>query len=193
MFNKREEAAPSTDAALLAYDVNYRGGVAELPKSKSGKIKFEVFSDRFQLTPTMGSRGYWRDLEIPFGDVRAFEVVDRVVNTFQALAGGLNSRQLNRKNNLHITFLRDGHETLLRLEMISGVTVMGQAKKCLELEDRLRVNGIYGKFGASDASSSVSPPVDILDQIAKLATLRDRGALTDEEFDAKKGELLSRL
>jgi hypothetical protein len=193
MFDKREEAAPSADAALLAYDVNYRGGVAELPKSKSGKIKFEVFSDRFQLTPTMGSRGYWRDLEIPFGDVRAFEVVDRVVNTFQALAGGLNSRQLNRKNNLHITFLRDGHETLLRLEMISGVTVMGQAKKCLELEDRLRVNGIYGKFGASDASSSVSPPVDILDQIAKLATLRDRGALTDEEFDAKKGELLSRL
>ena len=34
---------------------------------------------------------------------------------------------------------------------------------------------------------------DVTEQIAKLAELRDQGALTNEEFEAKKAELLSRL
>lgn len=41
-----------------------------------------------------------------------------------------------------------------------------------------------------------APPggqLDIADQIAKLAVLRDQGVLTDEEFAAKKTDLLSRL
>ena len=33
----------------------------------------------------------------------------------------------------------------------------------------------------------------ILDQIRKLSELRDEGILTDDEFTAKKQELLSRL
>ncbi|MEO6468985.1 MAG: PH domain-containing protein [Acidimicrobiia bacterium] len=39
--------------------------------------------------------------------------------------------------------------------------------------------------------SAASP--DVADQIAKLATLRDQGALTSEEFEAKKTELLDRM
>jgi uncharacterized membrane protein YdbT with pleckstrin-like domain len=34
---------------------------------------------------------------------------------------------------------------------------------------------------------------DVADQIAKLATLRDQGAITTEEFEAKKAELLDRM
>ena len=34
---------------------------------------------------------------------------------------------------------------------------------------------------------------DVTEQIQKLAELRDQGALTSEEFEAKKAELLSRL
>jgi hypothetical protein len=35
--------------------------------------------------------------------------------------------------------------------------------------------------------------VDVTDQIAKLADLKERGAITPEEFDAKKAELLGRI
>jgi uncharacterized membrane protein YdbT with pleckstrin-like domain len=38
----------------------------------------------------------------------------------------------------------------------------------------------------------VSTP-DVADQIAKLATLRDQGAITTAEFEAKKAELLDRM
>ena len=34
---------------------------------------------------------------------------------------------------------------------------------------------------------------DVTEQIGKLAELRDQGALTNEEFEAKKAELLGRL
>jgi hypothetical protein len=33
----------------------------------------------------------------------------------------------------------------------------------------------------------------IIDLIQKLSALRDAGALTDDEFNTKKGELLSRI
>jgi uncharacterized membrane protein YeaQ/YmgE (transglycosylase-associated protein family) len=40
---------------------------------------------------------------------------------------------------------------------------------------------------------AVPPPYDeVSDQLQKLAELRDEGVLTDEEFEAKKAELLTR-
>jgi hypothetical protein len=43
------------------------------------------------------------------------------------------------------------------------------------------------------AEIEVSPQSNLMEQIAKLGDLRDQGILTDEEFSAKKAELLSRL
>jgi uncharacterized membrane protein YdbT with pleckstrin-like domain len=45
--------------------------------------------------------------------------------------------------------------------------------------------------GVGAAPAPAAP--DVADQIAKLATLRDQGALTTEEFEAKKAELLDRM
>ena len=43
------------------------------------------------------------------------------------------------------------------------------------------------------APAAPAAPVDVTDQIAKLADLKERGAITQEEFDAKKAELLGRI
>jgi hypothetical protein len=37
------------------------------------------------------------------------------------------------------------------------------------------------------------PKIDVAEQIEKIGRLRDQGLLTDEEFQSKKEELLSRL
>jgi uncharacterized membrane protein YdbT with pleckstrin-like domain len=42
-------------------------------------------------------------------------------------------------------------------------------------------------------AAAAAPPTDVADQIAKLATLRDQGAITSEEFEAKKAQLLDRM
>jgi uncharacterized membrane protein YdbT with pleckstrin-like domain len=43
------------------------------------------------------------------------------------------------------------------------------------------------------APAATAPVPDVADQIAKLMTLRDQGAITTEEFETKKAELLDRM
>ena len=51
--------------------------------------------------------------------------------------------------------------------------------------------------GARTASPGLAPQAasapDLADQIRKLSELRDAGILTDEEFNSKKADLLSRI
>jgi len=51
--------------------------------------------------------------------------------------------------------------------------------------------------GARTASPGLAPQaasaLDLADQIRKLSELRDAGILTDEEFNSKKADLLSRI
>jgi hypothetical protein len=46
---------------------------------------------------------------------------------------------------------------------------------------------------AAGGGSSGAPSSDPLDEIAKLAQLHDQGVLTDEEFQAKKTQLLDEM
>lgn len=45
----------------------------------------------------------------------------------------------------------------------------------------------------SEAAATRPPQIDVTDQLHKLASLRDAGILSDEEFATKKAELLMRL
>jgi len=47
--------------------------------------------------------------------------------------------------------------------------------------------------GVGAAQSAAAGPQNVLDTIRQLAELRDAGALTEEEFQAKKSELLARI
>ncbi len=93
----------SDEPGLIAtYGVVYRGGLPEQPKEKAGKIDFKVFDDRFGLLPTLGTKGWFKGLNIPFADVSDFQIVQRTVGTFEGILGGLDSKQLNQANNLQL-------------------------------------------------------------------------------------------
>lgn len=47
--------------------------------------------------------------------------------------------------------------------------------------------------GAAKAVPDAAPAPDITSQLTSLAALRDQGILTEDEFAAKKADLLSRL
>jgi hypothetical protein len=188
---KNDSAAPDTENSerlLESYNVVYKGGLRELPKSKVGKIIMNLYPDRIELLPTIGSK-FWTELTIPFNKISSLEIVGRTLNTFEGIVGGLNSRQLNQNNNIHIAYTSVEGETLLRLEMLTGVTVMGQAKKCLELEDRIRNFRIREQFMTSP-SPQMLPGGGISAEVSKLASLHAEGVLTDDEFAAAKARLL---
>jgi hypothetical protein len=191
-FGRQKETGPRP---LESYDVTYKGGLADLPKAKIGKIEWEIWEDHFQFNPTTGSKKFWEPLTIPYAAVTDLVVVGRQVSTFEAMAGGLNSKQLNQDNNINIAYDSANGPSVLRLEMLSGVTVMGQAKKCLEMLDRLRAHQIVAKFGgrATEGGAPTAAPADIPAQIQALAQLHAQGILSTEEFESKKSELLSRM
>jgi hypothetical protein len=179
-----------------SYQVNYKGGLRELPKSKIGKIKLDILDDRFRLTADNNvSRKFWTDIEIPYDTVSSVDVVERNVSTFEGIAGGLNSRQLNQKNNIHFTYIGVEGPTVLRVEMLTGVSVMGQAKKCREFEDRLATHQIREKFSSVGVDSSVlsasRPAPSMADELKKLSDLKEADVLTDEEFATQKAKLLN--
>jgi hypothetical protein len=191
-FGRQKETGPRP---LESYDVTYKGGLADLPKAKIGKIEWEIWEDHFQFNPTTGSKKFWEPLTIPYAAVTDLVVVGRQVSTFEAMAGGLNSKQLNHDNNINIAYDSPTGPSVLRLEMLSGVTVMGQAKKCLEMQDRLRAHQVFARFGGRPANGTahVAASINIPEQIQALAQLRDQGILSGDEFEAKKADLLSRM
>ncbi|MBW4033508.1 MAG: SHOCT domain-containing protein [Acidobacteria bacterium] len=77
--------------------------------------------------------------------------------------------------------------------MLTGVTVMGQAMKAKEFDDRLRVHGIRSKFGGASETAPAAAAPDHAAQLKQIAELRDAGVLTEEEFAAKKSEILARM
>jgi hypothetical protein len=184
------------DGSIESYSVVYKGGHPDYPKEKAGGIEFKFFDDRFEFSPTLGTKSWFKGLVIPFNRIHSLDVVERQVGSVEGLLGGLNSRQLNQPNNIHIRYdTDDGKEILLRLEMLTGVTVMGQAKKCQEFFDRIRNHGIREKFQQpmpSTESGRITGD-DIPTQIEKLAALREKGILTKEEFDKKKSDLLAKM
>ena len=74
-------------------------------------------------------------------------------------------------------FIDDANETMLRVSVAEGQT--GWVAETYITEDTEAISA-----RANQAFS---------DQIAKLATLRDLGAITTEEYEAKKAELLDRM
>lgn len=62
-------------------------------------------------------------------------------------------------------------------------------KKQLKDFEKIK-NAIEEKINEMGQPVSYAAPIDVADQIKKLADLRDSGILTEEEFSAKKKQLL---
>jgi Short C-terminal domain len=178
---------------LDKYDVTYLGGLPDYPSKKVGKINLILRSSGFELRPTLGSRSWFAGFVIPYSGVADVILEQRVVGTAEALLSGLNSRQLNQANNIHIIADGPNGQLVLRLEMLTGVTVMGQAKKCREFMDRLLTLEIRNQFQQSPPLAPQPTGDDPMRQLERLAELHDKGILTDEEFSLKKAEILKRL
>jgi hypothetical protein len=193
-FSKKED----TPGLIEEYGVVYKGGHPAYLKAKAGKITFQLFDDRFELHPTMGTKNWFESLTIPHADIHELQIVERQLGSMEGLLGGLDSKQLNQANNIHIKYDNsDGDSILLRLEMLTGVTVMGQAVKCREFEDRLSTNSIRAKFKSKEAASENTAGIpeqsDPIVQLERLASLLEKGILTQEEFDQQKTALLAKM
>ena len=62
-----------------------------------------------------------------------------------------------------------------------------------QLKDKASQAGEKAGAALKDASRPAAPADDPLEQLKKLNALKEAGILSDEEFNAKKAELLSKV
>lgn len=194
------EAKAPIEGYIARYQVIYLGGFPMKPQKKSDSLSlgFNIMEDRFIFKPEYLAKKEWfgeENLEIPFEQVTKFEVVKRQVSTTEALmSSNGNTQSLEQENNIQITYTDiEGNEHVLRVEMLTGTTIYGQATKCREMMDLLREKKILKLLNKEESKESGSSSNDVLAQIEKLASLKEKGIISEEEFNEKKSALLSKL
>ncbi len=178
------------DGALKRYEVIYRGGWKEYPKAKSGALGFNIMENEFILKETSGSKSWFRQRRIPYDSIKKFRIVKRSAGNLEALlaSNAASVRATETDNTMEIVYEEDGSEILVRFEMLSGITVYAQQEKCQELMDLLRINKILPRINKEEKTTTEA--FSVADELKKFKELLDMGVVTQEEFDAKKKQLL---
>lgn len=193
---KSNEAKAPVEGSIARYEVTYIGGLPQLPKKKTGAIGLNIMPDRFILKPTITALDFFELMEIPYDSISKFELDKRTVSNAEMLLSSSSSdmKSLEQENNINITYTaEDGSEIMLRVEMLTGVSVYGQAGKCREMLDVLRNNKILDKLNKTTEAAPQQVQESPIDQIKKLSELKDLGVISEEEFNQKKAELLAKL
>lgn len=190
--NFKEAKAP-VEGAIIRYSVIYLSGLAKYPKKRSGEIGLNIMPKSFYLKPTQVASEWFEDMVIPYDKINDFKIIKRTVSLSE---GFLSERpsELATENNIEISFIdEENNEQVIRLEMLTGISVHGQAVKCKEMLDILRQNQILSIIQKQSGDKAQSKSEDVFAQLEKLASLKEKGIISEEEFLIKKNELMQKM
>ena len=188
-----KELKKPLEGAIERYEFTYVGGLPDIPKAKAGAWGMNIMPDMFAFRVTNTTKDWLYDLDIPYDDITDIRIEKRTISTTEMFLGAGNDANQQQENVIVLEYNdKDGKKATLRVEMLSGVTIYNQAAKCKELMDVLRRNDILDRIKKSEGGAK---PVadDIPAQLEKLAKLKEAGILTEEEFNAKKADLLAKM
>lgn len=188
-----KELKKPLEGAIERYEFTYVGGLPDVPKAKAGAWGMNIMPDMFSFRVTQTTKDWLYDLDIPYCDITDIRIEKRTISTGEMLLGAGNDANQQQENVIVMEYNdKEGKKATLRVEMLTGVTIYNQAAKCKELMDLLRRNDILDKI---QKKSGGAQPVadDIPAQLEKLAKLKDAGILSEDEFNAKKAELLAKM
>lgn len=181
----QEKVAEVKDARggrIGAISVEFMGGYGEYRKSK-GSLTFYQKQTEFS--------GLLTKFKIQNKDVRDIVVegksdVNRRVTVTRLLAVGIFAFALKKKSTdkeAYITIeLADGQEVIF---FVDNKAPMDLKAKLAKVISQVKQAGVAGQVQAT-----AQPQGSVADELAKLASLKEQGILTQDEFDNKKKQLL---
>lgn len=186
-----KELKKPLDGAIARYEFTYVGGLDDIPKAKSGAWGMNIMPDRFAFRVTITTKDWLYDLDIPYDDITDIRIEKRTISNAEMLLGAGNDANQQQENVIVIEYNdAASRKATLRVEMLTGFTIFNQAAKCKELMDLLRREDILDRLKKGDKSQGGN---DVLEQLEKLSKLKEADVLSEEEFNAKKAELLAKL
>ena len=146
------------------------GGLPEIPKRKSGAIGLNIMPDKFSFRPTITTKEWFSDYDIPYNKISELRIEKRTISTTEVLLGGGDSANQEQENVICILYTsQDNKKLTLRVEMLTGTTIFNQAAKCREFMDLLRQYDIFDKFDSKDNKTNTSSDGnDVFAQLEKL-------------------------
>ena len=172
------------DGTLKKFKMHYLGGYPGQVKRISMGVNFFITKNDFVIRSTFceateaQKKNPLLPMCIPYEDTISCDYVQKRVTL------------TDFSNEIHITCLVEDIPCTIRL----GTTKMLSLRivaECERIIDFLRENGIFDKF--RKPAPTTLPQSDVPSLIQQLADLHKSGALTDDEFQNKKVELLNRL
>ena len=83
-----KELKKALDGAIARYEVTYVGGLPEIPKRKSGAIGLNIMPDKFSFRPTITTKEWFSDYDIPYNKISELRIEKRTISTTEVLLGG---------------------------------------------------------------------------------------------------------
>jgi hypothetical protein len=86
------------DGALARYEFTYQGGLADIPKPKSGAWGLNIMPDMFSFRVTITTKDWLYDLDIPYDDVTDIRIEKRNISTTEMFLGAGDSANQQQEN-----------------------------------------------------------------------------------------------
>ena len=169
---------------LGAIQVEYMGGYGDKRKAK-GVLTF--FEKQTEFSAPLSTKFTILNSQIKDVVIEGKDEVNRRVTVTRLLAIGIFAFALKKKNKdqeAYITLeLTDGQEVILFVDNKAPMALRAKLAKVISA---------VKQANASRQSQAIQPATQssIADELAKLASLKEQGILTEEEFVAKKKQLL---
>lgn len=160
----------------------YQGGVAGHPNTATSYGMSVVLSKAFTFYDQQIA------VKIPYASIVEAKLENFQVGSIRGmLASGAVAVQLQQTQNILSIQYRDakGVERNAKFQVNGSGTIPGEGERARELLNHLL------EFKGDFANAAVAP--DPLTQLEKLKALKDKGAISEAEFQAKKGKLLEQM
>ena len=165
---------------LKSLKVRYTSGLSNLTQAPKA-ITMELFSEGFRF---YGNN--FPELWIPYNCVSEFKISRDGLSLWRSSTMAyFNDRMIDI-----FYFNNEGEKATIKVEIPCPPFIFIPFTVRQELKAVMNEHGIFDKFASAKVANSSD---EILSQIEKLAEMHKSGILTDEEFQAKKAELLSRI
>lgn len=173
---------PEKGMLLRSYKVSYISGIASFPKIQRGLL-MQLYTEGIVF-----SGKSFPFIWIPYHCVFSFVLVVGYGSRLDYRPSDMGSAKV-----IELTYRNSNNQKgMLKFELAPTINVFKDHRTRMELIPFMKANGIFDKF-MKVSPLSQEPQADIYSQIEKLAELHHAGILTDEEFTAKKAELLKRI
>jgi len=170
---------------VFSQAATYQGGIAEYPTAGKRNGFFFVYEDGLSF---LDNSVRWR---MPYGRILRAELDFFQPSGVRAVLGGLTTIMLQRvRNNVAVSFLdTEGTERTAKFHIHGALSIPGEEHKATEvLNHILRFKRSFARPGEPAQRHE-----DRASKLGLLAELKEKGLITESEYECKRREIIDSL